>query len=407
MTKAEELRWLRAQFESLLGFGRASLQPDGGAQWLDEDGRPDPARPVHTWITARMAHVYGLAALLGDDDGTTADLALDGLRNVLADRVDGGWFASVGTQVDAEKSAYAHAFVVLAAATGTVAGRPGADVLLDEALTVLDRHFWEPAPQMFADSRARDWSVTDPYRGANANMHAVEALLAAHDATGDSQWWERAAAICDRIVDVAARNEWRIPEHYDQSWAPQLEYNADRPRDPFKPYGSTPGHGAEWARLLVHLDVAAPTPANRAADGRPGPHIDAAAALFDRAAADGWDAEHGGFVYTVDWSGRPVEARRFHWVAAEMVAAAGILGRVTAQSRFESMAQDWWVWIRAALVDDARGSWRHELDEFNRPSATTWAGKPDIYHAVQAVLLPQLPLAGSLAASARQGIAAG
>jgi len=388
--------WRRDQLAALLRFAEPTLRADGAAQWLDDDGRPDAGRPVHTWITSRTAHVYAVASLLGvPGAGERADLALRGLRDVLADVQHGGWVASrgPGDAVDGTKSAYAHAFVVLAAASGTVAGREGARELLDEALAVLDARFWEPGPRLHADERSADWSVLDPYRGVNANMHAVEALLAAHDATGDGEWLARAASVADRVVGWASAHTWRIPEHFDASWTPLPEYNADRPRDPFKPYGSTPGHGLEWARLLLQLDVAA---------GTPGARTDAAVALFDRAVADGWDIAHGGgFVYTVDWDGVPVEPRRYHWVAAEAVAAADVLGRVTGDPRFTAAAVGWWAWIDRYLVDHERGSWHHELDTDNRPDGVTWVGKPDVYHAAQAVMLPDLPLTGSFAASAR------
>ncbi|MFC8921047.1 AGE family epimerase/isomerase [Cellulosimicrobium sp. NPDC057127] len=399
--------WRHHQLAELLRFGEASLRPDGAARWLDDDGRPDLSRPVHTWITSRTAHVYAVASLLGvPGAGERADLALQGLRSVLVDAQHGGWVSSRGpapvpgdvvdveTQpVDGTKSAYAHAFVVLAAASGTLAGREGARELLDAALAVLDQRFWEPGPRMHADEWDRAWTHLDDYRGVNANMHAVEALLAAHDATGDAEWLARAASIADRVTGCAAENGWRIPEHFDSAWTPLPEYNADRPRDPFKPYGSTPGHGLEWSRLLLQLDVAA---------GTPGTRTDVAVALFDRAVADGWDGEHGGgFVYTVDWTGAPVEPRRFHWVAAEAVAAADVLGRVTGDPRFAEAATVWWEWIDRYLVDHERGSWHHELGADNRPGGITWVGKPDVYHAAQAVILPDLPLTGSMAASAK------
>ncbi|MBD8078695.1 AGE family epimerase/isomerase [Cellulosimicrobium arenosum] len=399
--------WRRAQLADLLHFGGASLRADGAAQWLDDAGQPDRGQPVHTWITSRMAHVYAFASLLGAPGaGELADRALHGLRAVLVDATYGGWVASRGPAarpgdvdrseegpVDGTKSAYAHAFVVLAAASGTIAGRDGARELLDAALAVLDERFWEPGENLHVDEWSRDWSALDEYRGVNANMHSVEALLAAHDATGDARWLDRAASIADRVIGWAATNDWRIPEHFDTSWNPLPEFNADRPRDPFKPYGSTPGHGLEWARLLLQVDVAA---------GTPGARTDAAVALFDRAVADGWDGEHGGgFVYTVDWSGAPVEPRRYHWVAAEAAAAADVLGRVTGEERYAELAAGWWAWIDANLVDHERGSWHHELDTANRPDGVTWVGKPDVYHAAQAVILPDLPLTGSLAASAK------
>jgi sulfoquinovose isomerase len=358
-------------------------------------------RPVETWITARMAHVLGLGAILGVPGAAAgARSALGGLAGVLFDEAHGGWFAGVGDGThgadgtDGTKQAYAHAFVVLAASTGHLAGVPEARSLLDDALDVLDRRFWESEHQLHSDECSRDWSTTDPYRGVNANMHGVEALLAAFDATGESEWLKRASAIADRVAGWARDNSWHIPEHFDSSWNVMLDYNADRPRDPFKPFGATPGHGLEWARLLLQVDVAGGTPSRR---------TEAAVALYERATADGWDAAGGGFVYTTDWSGAPVEARRFHWVAAEAVAAADVLGRVTGDSRYADDASRWWEWIDDHLVDHERGSWFHELDTANRPSGRTWIGKPDVYHAAQAVILPELPLAGSFAGGASAG----
>jgi len=395
--------WRHDELRRLLAFAQASLGPDGGARWLDADGVPDAREPVHTWITARMAHVYALGTLLGVPGADTlTDRALDGLRSHLADPVDGGWFASrgPGDAVDDTKSAYAHAFVVLAASSATIAGRPGARELLDDALRILDQEFWEADQGMLRDEWDRAWTVCAPYRGANANMHGVEALLAAHSATGDALWLERASAIAQRVVGWAAERDWRVVEHFDAAWRPQPELNVDHPTDQFKPYGSTPGHGFEWARLLLQLDAAQAAQDSGVAVA-PGARLDAARHLFDRAAADGWDPEEGGFVYTVNWYGRPVEQRRFHWVAAEAIAAAEVFARVTGEERYARLADDWWAYARSHLVDVERGSWHHELDAHNRPSAEVWGGKPDVYHAGQALLLADVPVTGSLAESVR------
>ena len=102
----------------------------GGAGWLAADGSQDPTRPVFTWVTARMAHVYGLGYLLGVPGGRPiAEKAIKGLGTVLRDSGSGGWFHALnadGTRQDT-KTAYGHAFVILAAATGAVAGLARAD----------------------------------------------------------------------------------------------------------------------------------------------------------------------------------------------------------------------------------------------------------------------------------------
>ena len=116
LDQPDHVRWLSDQFARQLAFGRAFPHPDGGSAYLDADGRPDPTQPVHTWITARMLHVYSLGGLAGlPGCAPLAERALAGLTGQLRDAEHGGWYASVGPepgQVDGTKAAYAHAFVV-------------------------------------------------------------------------------------------------------------------------------------------------------------------------------------------------------------------------------------------------------------------------------------------------------
>ena len=49
------------------------------------------------------------------------------------------------------------------------------------------------------------------------------------------------------------------------------------------------------------------------------------------------------------------------------------------------------------LFDRTYGSWHHQLDATNHVIETVWPGKPDLYHAVQATVIPRLPLAPSMA----------
>jgi len=396
-------QWLFTETLRLLDFGRGAVPTVRGAGWLDDDGVVDGAQPVFTWVTARMAHVYSLGHLLGvPGSRAVASRALDALRTSLHDQEYGGWYASLapdGTP-DTTKSAYAHAFVVLAASTGSVAGLDGARDLLDDALSVLDARFWEPGAGLHADEWDRTWTTLDPYRGVNANMHAVEALLAAGDATGEAGWHERAAVVADRVVAWASANDWRIPEHFDAGWDPQPELNADRPDDPFKPYGATVGHGLEWARLLLQVDAALPGRA-------PGTLVPAARSLYEGAVRDGWAADGApGFVYTTGWTGAPVVHTRMHWVVAEAIGAAAALHQGSGEARYAQDYARWWDYAAEYLIDRERGSWHHELDRANAPGSEVWPGKPDLYHAFQATLLPLVPLAPGLAIAVRDGLVA-
>jgi mannose/cellobiose epimerase-like protein (N-acyl-D-glucosamine 2-epimerase family) len=387
--------WLDDQTLALTRFARASVRADGGFWWLDDDGEPDLSEPLHTWIACRMTHVFALAHLRGEADaGPIVDHGIAALCGPLRDETYGGWHASVasdGTPADATKAAYPHAFVVLAASSAVRAGRPGAARLLDDALSIVMERFWDDDAGRTKESWSRDWSAQEPYRGANSSMHMVEAFLAAGDATGDAAWFDRALRICAHLIhDVAAGSDWRLPEHFTPDWLPQLEYNVDRPADPFRPYGYTVGHALEWSRLLLHVEAAIPDPpAWLLADAR---------SLFAAAVRRGWSIDgQDGFVYTLAWDDTPVVRSRMHWVLAEAIAAADVLGKRTGDGSYEQWYRTFWEFVQRYVIDEARGSWRHELDASNEPASSVWSGKPDVYHAYQAALLPQVPFGPALA----------
>lgn len=395
-------RWLEAEGDRLLQFARASLHPDGGFAWLDDQGRPELDRPVPLWVTCRMTHVHALGHLMGRPDcAALVDHGLAALDGRMQDQRHGGWYAAVGASgpVSTDKTAYEHAFVVLAGASATAAGRPSGAALLDRALGVLLDHFWDDEHGMVVEQWDESFATLDGYRGVNANMHTVEALLSAADVLDDSSLRDRAARIVSRVVhDLAAGNQWRIPEHFTDEWVPVPDYNIDEPAHPFRPYGATIGHGLEWARLTLHLRSAL-------GDAAPDWLLGDAQALFDRAVEDGWAVDGAdGFVYTVDWEGTPVVRERMHWVAAEGTAVAAALHAATGDPAYARWYETWWVYVADHLLDPAHGSWHHELSPANEPSSRTWKGKPDVYHAFQATLLPRLPLTPVLAVALRDGL---
>lgn len=390
--------WLDAECRRLLSFGRHVIHPIGGAAWLGDDGVPELARPVHTWITSRTVHVFALGHLLGVDGcAPIATAALGGLRTTLRDDEHGGWFGAVDATGaptgGTAKSCYDHAFVMLAGSSAVVAGLPGADGLLADAMRVFERRFWDEGTGRVVDAWDRSWTDPEPYRGLNAAMHSVEAMLAVGDVTGEGVWHERAARIATYVVGLASSYDGRLPEHFGPDWSVDLELNRDRPDDPFKPFGATVGHGLEWSRLLLHVEATM-------GDSAPAGLLETSRLLFDRAVADGWHADgEPGFVYTTDWDGTPVVRQRMHWVAAEGISAAAALHRRTGETAYAEQYAMWWDYVVTHLRDVGQGSWHHELDPANHPQASVWPGKPDLYHAVQATLLPRLPLTPSLASA--------
>ena len=394
----DHVRWLRDESHRLLAFARNCPVPGMGAGWLDRDGAPEPNRPPATWITCRMVHCYSLGHLLGiPGSRPVAQTAMSGLTGALRDTEHGGWFDDASGDGPAGKQAYAHAFVVLAASSAVAARLDGATELLQEALSVYETHFLDDAG-LVIDSWNRDFTAPSDYRGINATMHGVEALLAASDATGDTHWLRRAARLAAFAAQQAAANQWRMPEHFTTEWEFLPNYNEAHKADQFRPYGATIGHGLEWARLLLHVEAALQESGLVDLPGPAKGWVHAAKRLYKRAVTDGW-ARNGrpGFLYTTDWEGVPVVEDRLHWVTAEAIGAAAALWQRTGKKRYTRDYARWWDFAATQLLDLELGSWHHELDPWNEPAGKVWPGKPDLYHALQATLIPTLPLSPVMA----------
>lgn len=402
MTRPGNEDWRREQAARLLAFGRGSARPGGGFGWLAADGSLDTGRPRPLYITARMTYSYALAAL-ATGDPSALELAASGVQSLLSEYADpqhGGWYTSLdgeGAVSDDTKANYAHAHVLLASATALTAGVEAAADVLESTAATIGRYFWSDDEGAAVESWDRGFSVCEPYRGANSNMHSLEAYLVAGDVTGDPVWHARGQAIADLLINTHAREHgWRIPEHFDEAWQPLLDYNEDAPGDPFRPFGTTPGHSFEWARLLLGLEGSLDKP--------PAWLAEAAAGLFDVAVANGWDADSSpGFVYTLSFDDRPMVAERLHWVICEAVLAAHSLHRRTGDARYAELADSWWAHIDQYFLDTARGAWWQELSPSLTPTSTIWSGKPDVYHSYQALLFPSLPLAPSAAVVLSRG----
>lgn len=397
----EENRIFLAEIrQNLLDFGRRFPSPGGGSYYLGDDGTPWPEKGRETWITSRMTHVYSIGTMLGDiPSASLADEALKGLRGELHDGKHGGWYAGLNADGSCmpTKQCYAHAFVILAASSALLAGRPGARDLLNDALAVYNLRFWDEDEGLSLDTWDTCFTTLDSYRGLNSNMHTVEAFLAVADAIGEEKYRLRAGRIIDRVLDWARENSWRIPEHFSSDWLPQPELNREHPDDPFKPYGATPGHGIEWARLIIQWALSADR--EKAA-----PYIKSAEHLYTTAIDDAWNADGApGLVYTTDWTGKPVVHDRMHWTLAEAINTSAILYRVTGSKRYAEDYAQFMAYLDGQVLDHKNGSWFHQLDRNNQVIGTVWPGKSDLYHAFQATLIPYLSPKLSIAAAVANG----
>ncbi|MFT9164970.1 MAG: AGE family epimerase/isomerase [Komagataeibacter saccharivorans] len=396
---AAHRRWLDAQGQRLLDFSKPARVPDGFAP-LDDDGRLSADAGADAILTARMTHVYAVAAGRGlPGCFPLATHGVAALLGPLRDERHGGWFTGPpadGVPPDGgRKQCYLHAFVALAASSAVVAGVDGARPLLEEALAVWEHHFWSEEEGVFRESFAADWSDEENYRGANANMHAVETCMAVADVTGRPVWRQRALRIVERIIhDLARRNNYDVAEHFDRNWTLLKDFNHDKPTDDLRPFGMTPGHFVEWSHLLLKLEAALLRESGRA----PAWLLDDATGLFQRGMAAGWARDgQPGLLYTVDWNLEPVVHNRPHWCQAEAMTSAAALLKRTGHREYEHWYRTIWDYIDLYMIDRRRGGWIQELDRDNHPSEVVYAGKADLYHAWQATLTPLLPLAPSFA----------
>lgn len=398
----ENKRFLKELTQDLLAFGHQFPSPGGSSYYLGDDGTPWKERSRETWITSRMIHVYSIGTFLGHEGSRgLAAAGIKGLQGELRDKANGGWYAGLTAEgsILPDKQCYAHAFVILASTSAMLADIPGAEELLEDALKLYDLRFWNDDEGLACDTWNTEFTVLDDYRGLNANMHTVEAFLAVADAAGREEYRVRAGRIIDHVITWASENNWRIPEHFTKEWKADLECNREKPDDPFKPYGATPGHGIEWSRLITQWAISTYGPDGAAA----GKYLEAAENLYNRAVEDAWYADGApGIVYTTDWEGKPVVHDRMHWTLAEAINTSAILYHETGKQKYAKEFEQFMKYLDEQVLDHENGSWFHQLDRDNRLMGTVWPGKSDIYHALQATLIPYSVTDVSIAPAVRQ-----
>lgn len=394
-------KWLLDQATRLFDFFQPGIiNPSGGFYQLNDAGEPldreNPLRQIHS--TTRMVHCFAIGHLMGRpgcDD--IIDHGMTYIWNSHRDAQHGGYLWSLDNDgpKDDTKQAYGHAFVLLAAASAKAVGHPLADALLADISQVLDERFWEEQNGAVQEEFERDWSPFSTYRGQNSNMHLTEALMAAFEATGERIYLDRAERIASLIIHRHASSlGYRVAEHFNADWSLDKEY---RGSDMFRPYGTTPGHWLEWARLLLQLWSLG----DRRHDWMP----DAASELFRQSIELGWDRTQGGFFYALDWSNQPRRSEKLWWPCAEAIGAAAFLIDARPGDFHEQWYRQVWSFAQNHLIDHAHGGWRPELTEDLAPASTVFTGKPDLYHALQACLIPLFPATGSLTRVIPQSLA--
>jgi mannose/cellobiose epimerase-like protein (N-acyl-D-glucosamine 2-epimerase family) len=371
-----------------------AVDPSGGFfHYFKDDGTVYDRHTRHLVSSTRFVFLWAMAARHFPDVPAFMDhtrRAVTFLRDVHRDPVHGGyawllhWQDGRARVLDATQHGYGLAFVLLAYSHACRAGVSEARAWIDETFELMEQHFWLPDHALYADEASVDW-VLAPYRGQNVNMHAVEALLAAHDATGREHFLDRAARVAEAIVQrQAALSDGMIWEHFKPDWSVDWEYNkGDVSGNIFRPWGYQPGHFTEWARLLLELESRQPQAW----------HLPRAEALFGLALQHAWDHEHEGLFYGFGPDFTICDDRKYHWVQCETLATAAVLGRRTGKHVYWEWYDRLWAYCWRHWVDHRHGAWFRLLtrDNVNTTDEKSPAGKVD-YHTTGAcyAILPAL-----------------
>ncbi len=385
--------FLKAHMQSIIDFyhPRCIDEERGGYinQMLD-DGTIYDRDTKHLVGTCRFIYNYALASItFGKAD--YKDAAAHGLKHLINQhrQSDGGfaWVLGADGVVDGTRHCYGHAFVLLAAAGAAKAGVDGAKQLASDSYELLENRFWDPEAGLYVDEIGEgDWSAIDAYRGQNANMHMCEAMLSAYEATGESQYLDRAHLLAKRIcVDLAAAADGLVWEHYHTDWTHDWNYNKDDPKHLFRPYGFLPGHFTEWSKLLLILERYRPEPWM----------LPSAKLLFDTALEKSWDQDKGGMHYTFDPEGNILDTDRYYWVLAETFAASAALALRTGEPTYWDWYDKAWAFSDKYFVDHDHGAWYRILDQNSQryddkkspPSKTDYHPLAACYEVLEAMRL--------------------
>jgi mannose/cellobiose epimerase-like protein (N-acyl-D-glucosamine 2-epimerase family) len=295
------------------------------------------------------------------------------------------WDGQQAEVLDGTLHAYGQAFVLLAHAHALMAGVQEAAPGLHDTVRRLQARFGAPGQVLYADEISPD-GVLQPYRGQNANMHACEALLAAHDATGDEALLARALAVAEAVTQgLAAQAGGLVWEHYrvdaQGHWQVDWDYNRDDRSNIFRPWGYQTGHLTEWTKLLLQLRQRLQQQGQRPPDWL----LPTARHFFDTAMARGWDHEHGGLVYGFGPDAEVCDGDKYFWVQAESLAAAAGLALATGETAYWNWYDRLWAYAWTHMVDHRHGAWYRIRSRDNRAYSDekSPAGKTD-YHTMGA-----------------------
>ncbi len=352
--KFDSINFLKDHILKILSFyNKNSFDKNGGFfNVFLNDGSIFDKKNRHLVSCSRFVFNYANAYLMTKDH-KYKELCNHGLefiitqhRNINTNHFS--WQITTEKVVDGRAMAYGYAFVILAGSFAFKIGIEEGKELAEEAWNFMNKYFWEEKYSAYADELSPDLKILNPYRGQNANMHTVEALIAAYEIFKEKKYLDRANLIAQQFaVNLASQSQNQIWEHYDSSWKIDWEYNKDKPDDVYRPWGFQPGHQVEWAKLLLQLNEHYPE------DWK----IERSIYLFEKGTTMSIDKEYGGLVYGYSPEGNFTNDNKYFWVQAEALAASWRLYKITNKKDYYNFYISLWEYCWKNFVDHKYGAW--------------------------------------------------
>jgi sugar/nucleoside kinase (ribokinase family) len=237
------------------------------------------------------------------------------------------------------------------------------------------------------------------YRGLNAIMHTFEAYLTIGDVLGRSRVFPTLWSIAKKVISLAKEFDGFLPEHFHQDWTPDFTYHQSEPFDQFRPYGFTPGHGFEWAKLLLtFVTQYSPHEFPQFPETERSAWYEIILHLFNQNEKAAFDFRPNspypfrGYCYTLDYTHQPLMKDKLHWVNAEVISTAWFLYQVTGTNSYLEIVNQAIRYFFRVFTDGVEGSYIHQVDQHDCPVTDLWPGRPDVYHASQMLLYVNLPV---------------
>ncbi len=325
------VKWIRATSTSN-GYVKSSVNRRWKAQ-----------RKQRSHIISQTRHLYVMAQAYQLTRQSKYRAALvksaDFLLRYYAASQDGTWYWQVSStgksprRAKRTQKAYAEAFVMFGLSHAYRVTRD--QRYLNAALDT-----WDNAEALKVIKASRV-----PFRGYSQNplMHAFEALLALHDATGIDALLDDAEELGDFVLGKLYQKKGNyIPEKFESRW---------RPLSSGKGGYVDVGHQFEWAYLLSWA----------VQKGLPSRYLGMGKKLLDAAMDTGYDDQQGGIFSRHNYQGR-VSGGKVSWAQNELLRAlvryASLHGGNDLWAPFEQSLG----FVEDYFIDDIHGGWfRHPV----------------------------------------------